>query len=83
VQIDLLIARRDGVINLCETKYALHPYTINKEYDKDLYNKRMAFLGETLTKHAVHITMITTYGLSEKGYRASIQSEVMLDDLFT
>ena len=28
------------------------------------------------------ITMVTTYGLAEKGHRASVQSEVTIDDLF-
>jgi len=81
-QIDLLIARKDGVINLCEMKYSLHPYTINTKYDQDLQQKRIAFLSETGTRSAIHITMITTYGLTEKGCRGSIQSEVTLDDLF-
>ena len=81
-QIDLLISRKDGVINLCEMKYSLHPYTIDINYDQVLQNKRMAFLSETGTRKAIHITMVTTYGLTEKGYRASVQSEVTLDDLF-
>ena len=81
-QIDLLIARKDGVINLCEMKHMLHPYTISKKYDQDLQHKRTAFLGETGTRCAIHITMVTTYELTEKGYRASVQSEVRLDDLF-
>ena len=81
-QIDLLIVRKDGVINLCEMKYSLHPYTISMKYDQDLQQKRMAFLSETGTRNAIHITMVTTYGLTEKGYRASVQSEVTLDDLF-
>ena len=81
-QIDLLIARKDGVINLCEMKHSLHPYTISKQYDLELQHKRMAFLGETGTRHALHTTMVTTYGLTNKGYRASVQSEVTLDDLY-
>ena len=81
-QIDLLISRKDGVINLCEMKYSLHPFAISKEYDRDLQNKRMAFISETGTRSAIHTTMVTTYGLAEKGYRASVQSEVTLDDLF-
>ena len=81
-QIDLLIARKDGVINLCEMKYSIHPYTISKEYDQTLQQKRIAFATETNTRHALHITFVSTYGLSEKGYRASVQSEVTLDDLF-
>ena len=82
-QIDLLIVRRDGVINLCEMKYALHPYTISKRYEQKLQQKRIAFLSETGTPNALHTTLVTTYGLTEKGYRASVQSEVTLDDLFT
>lgn len=81
-QIDLLIARKDGVINLCEMKYSLHPYTIGKKDDDDLQHKRMAFLSETGVKNAIHITMVTTYGLTEKGYRSSVQAELSLDDLF-
>jgi hypothetical protein len=81
-QIDLLIDRRDGVINLCEMKYSLHPFTISMKYDQELQQKRMALLSETGTRKAIHITMVTTYGLTEKGYRASVQSEVTLDDLF-
>jgi len=82
-QIDLLISRRDGVINLCEMKYSLHPITLSAEDDRSLHNKRMIFLAETGTRKAIHITMISTYGLTEKGYTASVQSEVTLDDLFS
>jgi len=81
-QIDLLISRKDGVINLCEMKFSLHPYTISLKDCNDLQQKRMAFISETGTRGAIHITMVTTYGLAEKGYRASVQSEVTLDDLF-
>ena len=37
---------------------------------------------ETNTRCAIHTTMITTYGLADKGYRAAVQSEVTLNDLF-
>jgi len=64
-------------------KYSLHPYTINTKYDQDLQQKRMAFISETGTRSAIHITMVTTYGLTEKGCHSSVQSEVTLDDLFS
>jgi hypothetical protein len=82
-QVDLLISRRDGVINLCEMKYSLHPLTLSAADDHGLQHKRMAFLAETRTRKAIHITMVTTYGLTDKGHRASVQSEVTLDDLFS
>ncbi|MDR2956803.1 MAG: hypothetical protein LBU61_01290 [Coriobacteriales bacterium] len=82
VQIDLLIDRKDGVINLCEMKFSLHPISISKQIDQDLQLKRSTFLAETNTRKAIHTTMVTTYGLTESGYRAAVQSEVTLDDLF-
>ena len=82
VQIDLLISRRDGVINLCEMKFTLHPYTLTSKYAKDLQNKQIAFKVETGTENAIHITMITTYGLARKDHWTVAQSEVSLDDLF-
>ena len=81
-QIDLLISRKDGVINLCEMKYSLHPITLTAKDDQGLERKRTAFLAETGTRKAIHITMVTTYGLTEKGYLASVQSQVTLNDLF-
>jgi len=81
-QIDLVIDRGDNVINLCEIKYSSTEYIINKEYDKNLQNKRMAFLAETKTKKAAHITMITTYGLHKNQYQAGVPFEVTLDELF-
>ena len=82
VQIDLLISRRDGVINLCELKFTLHPYTITAKYAQELLNKQMAFKAETDTRSALHITVVTSYGLAKKGHWTAAQSEVMLDDLF-
>ena len=81
-QIDLLISRRDGVINLCEIKYSLHPITLNAKDDQELQQKRTAFLAETGTRNAIHITMITTYGLTDSGHSACVQSEITMNDLF-
>jgi len=81
-QIDLVIDRRDRVINLCEMKYADNEFTITKEYDKVLRNKRSVFKEETRTSKTVHTTMITTYGVKHNEYWSTIQSEVILDDLF-
>ena len=81
-EIDLLISRKDGVINLCEVKYAKHPYEITKDYAQQLERKKSVFAMETGTRSAIHITMVTTYGLAKKGYFSIAQSEITLDDLF-
>ena len=82
IQIDLLISRKDGVINLCEMKYSKHPYEITKAGAEQLEWKKAVFLMETCTKSAIHITMVTTYGLAKKGHFMVAHSEITMDDLF-
>jgi len=82
-QIDVLIDRNDHIINLCEMKYSTKEFVITKNYDRNLHNKRNVFAEETRTKKSVHITMITTYGVKHNEYWNNIQSEVLLDDLFS
>ena len=81
-QIDLLIERNDKVINICEMKYAQEQFVIDKKQDENLRNKRAAFRHETKTKKALHLTMVTTYGVKHNEYWNNIQSEVTMDDLF-
>jgi len=81
-QIDLLIDRRDQVINLCEMKYAVSEFVIDKKYDQELRNKKGVFYGETKTRKAIHLTMVTTYGIKKNEYSNNIQSEVTASDLF-
>jgi len=81
-QIDLLIDRNDGIINLCEIKYAEDEFIIDKKTDENLRNKKSAFIREASVRKAVHITMVTTYGVKRNEYWGNIQSEVKMDDLF-
>lgn len=82
-QIDLVIDRRDQVINLCEMKFAVDAYTITKAYDAVLRHKIAAFREETNTKKAIFLCMITTFGLKENEYsHGSIENSLSLDDLF-
>ena len=81
-QIDLLINRRDGVINLCEIKFAGKEFVIDKNYEANLRNKIYTFKEETKVRKAVHLLLITTYGLAKNKYSGIAQKEVILDDLF-
>lgn len=45
-QIDLLIDREDGVINLCEMKFSVNPYRITDNYEETLRNRMSIFQGE-------------------------------------
>jgi len=82
-QIDLLIDRNDNLINICEMKYSKGEFVISKSYDEELRNKKDAFIRETNTDKAIHLTMVTTYGVKPNLYYNTIQSEVTADDLFS
>lgn len=81
-QVDLVIDRRDQVINLCEMKYSLGEYEITGKYEKTLLERRELFRATTKTRKALHLTLVTTYGLKNNQHSGSIQSQVVLDDLF-
>jgi predicted AAA+ superfamily ATPase len=81
-QVDLLIERNDRVINLCEMKYAGAEFVIDRKYDEILRNKKDAFIRENKIRKAVHLTMVTTYGVKRNEYSGNIQSEVTMNDLF-
>lgn len=81
-QIDLLIERGDGVINICEMKWSSAEYTLTKKDEKDLSNKVEVFEYQTGTKNSIMVTMVTTFGVKHNMYYDSIQSEVTIDQLF-
>ncbi len=81
-QIDLIIDRRDRVINLCEMKFSLSEYTIDKEYDAKLRKRIETFRKNTGTKKSVQIVFVTTYGVEANQYSGIIQKQVTMDDLF-
>jgi len=81
-QIDLLIARKDQVINLCEMKYSNVEYTLTETEDRKIKKRINDLILYSGTKSAVFPTLITTYGLVENSYSGNIQSIVTMDDLF-
>ena len=82
-QVDMVIDRRDQVVNLCEIKYSINPYSITKAYATTLRNKIGAFRKETKTRKALFLTMVTTFGLERNEHAASlVQNEITMDALF-
>ena len=82
-QIDLLIDRKDQVVNLCEMKYSLSEFVIDAEYEQKLRNKKSAFINATNTRKAVHLTMVTTFGIKANVHSGIVQNEITLEDLFS
>lgn len=81
-QIDLLIDRKDQVINLCEMKFSIHPFTITKKYADNLRNKIGTFKTATNTRKTVFLTLITTHGIAPNQYAYLAQNNLSLDVLF-
>lgn len=81
-QIDMLIDRRDRVINICEMKFSNNEYSIDKDYDQDIRRKVSCFAEVTGTKKALQLTFVTTYGVKLNMYSQRISSQVTMDDLF-
>lgn len=82
-QIDLLIDRKDGCINLCEMKFSEFEFIIDKKYSEDIANKIRIFKEITKTKKTVFFTAVSTYGFKNNEYKLRwVQSEITMNDLF-
>ncbi len=81
-QVDLVIDRKDQVINLCEMKFSINPFVITKKYEENLRNKIGTFQTATQTRKAIFLTMITTYGLVQNQYAYLAQNKLSMDELF-
>ena len=81
-QIDLIIARIDKMVHLCEMKFASKPYTITKEYKEKLSERMTIFRDETGTPLKLVHTMITPYGVVKGKQYGILHSEITAKDLF-
>lgn len=81
-QVDLIIDRKDQIINLVEIKYAAAPFSIQKKYAENLRNKLAAFSAATGTRKSLFLTFITTYGLANTKHSGIAQNDLTMDVLF-
>ena len=64
-QVDLLLDRKDGIVNLCEMKFSDGPYSIDKKEEEAVLRRLSVFRRETGTRKGVHVTFVTPDGLAE------------------
>lgn len=81
-QVDLLIVRKDQIVNLCEMKYAEDDYVVDAEFDRQMRRKIHDFKTVSKTKYAIHPTLVTTYGVMENSYAENLQAVITAEDLF-
>ncbi len=81
-QIDLIIDRRDDVINICEMKFSNEELEISADQERSLVHKRETFRTETRSKKALFLTLITANGLKSNEHSGIVQNVLTKDELF-
>lgn len=80
-QIDLLLARKDQIMDICEMKFSTDDYVLSASDEAKLRKKKSDLSRKTKTKSAVHFVLVTPYGLKENTHSHLIQSVVTGEDL--
>ena len=82
-QIDLLIVRKDQVIDICEMKFSTGEYVLTRSAEENLRDKVRDFQIVTGSRSALHPVLVTTYGLKRNSYSDAFQAVVTAEDLFS
>ena len=81
-QVDLLIDRKDGVIDLCEMKYSSTEFVIDAAYARKLSGKLEAFASEGQPNKALHLVMVSANGVARNAHYDVLTNEIHADNLF-
>ena len=79
-QIDLVIERKDKVIDLCEAKFSQEIYRQSEADHLNLENK-IKRVKERNPRCQVSPILITCFGLSYSGYHSDFDKVITLQDL--
>ena len=81
-QIDLVIERGDHIINLCEMKFSMAPFSITSVYEQHIRKRMQTFRDKTKTTSTLTITFVTTFGVAAGQHSGVVDNEIVADDLF-
>lgn len=81
-QIDLVIDRKDGIIDLCEMKFTDAPYALDADEIAEMSRRRDVFGAETKSRKALHLALVSAAGVVRNAWTNSVQAVVTGDDLF-
>jgi hypothetical protein len=83
IQIDLVLDRNDGIINLFEMKFYQEMYAMSQQDLTQLREKARLFRAYTDTNKHLSWVFVTTQGLKENSHSQDIVDKALtLDDLF-
>jgi hypothetical protein len=81
-QIDLIIDRKDRVINLFEIKFSDKEYSVTKDYEKEIRNKLSEFQQAYPSTKSTWFVLMTTFGLKSKTNASVFQKVLDMGELF-
>lgn len=81
-QIDLLIDRKDAVIDLCEMKYSGAPFVVDADYARRLSTKLETFRAEERPGKALHLVLVAMSGVARNAHYHVLTNTIDSDDLF-
>ncbi len=81
-QIDMLIIRKDDIINMCEINFYNSDVLVDKAMDKKIRNRITLLEKKVARKYAIRPTLITIFGLIDNEYSSIFSNVITLDDLF-
>ena len=82
-QIDMIIKRKDNIVNMCEMKFYSAEFKVDKKYHGVLINRQELLEREIPSKSVIHNVLITTKGLKYNEYSGFFDNVITLDELFT
>lgn len=82
MQIDLILERQDRVVNLCEMKFSVGEYEVDKAYEMKLRSRLQAIQQLVNRRQNVQMTLVTTFGLKHSMHSGIFQQTVSIDELF-
>lgn len=82
MQIDMVLSRKDNVINLCEMKFYSVPFKVDEGTFFKINRRNEKVREKVGKKTAVKNTLISSYGLEKTGHWGVFANVITLDDLF-
>ena len=81
-QVDMLIDRNDGIVDLCEMKYTKDAYALTEEEWDRISRRRAALRGVLPPSKAIHVVMVTAQPMVRNAWSKEVMAFVTADDLF-
>jgi len=82
-QIDLLLDRSDNTIHICEIKFSIKQFVIDKRYDRLLHQRINAFRESISPGKGLLLAFITTCGVADNEYKLQlVDNDIRMESLF-